>query len=438
LPTSAGTVAGTAAWGIGTITFRLVHTSDWHLGHELNGFSRGFEHDRFLAWLTETLVARNADALLVTGDIFDKQNPASEAQRQLFGFLGRVKRRLPALDIVLIAGNHDSAGRLEAPSAILDDLGVRVIGSPGRGGDGEAAVDRLLCPLTDRDGAVRAWVAAVPFLRPADLPPPPRDSDGGDPLVWGVGEVYRVAIEAARRRLAPGQALILTGHCYMTGGEISEFSERRILGGNQHALPASLFPADVAYVALGHLHKPQSVGGRPHVRYAGSPLPLAVNERGYAHQVVLVSLRSGMPAAIEAIRVPRAVPYWRIPETGDAVSPEEIDALLRTLPAGTDPGPEARPFLDVMVRLERPAPELRQRIEEALALQFVRLVRVKPVYPEAAAATAASGPPLPDLAELQPDQVFRMCYQEKYRRDPPADLLADFHELVDAAHREQG
>lgn len=412
---------------------RLIHTSDWHLGHELNGFSRASEHAAFLAWLEETLAEREADALLVTGDIFDKQNPASEAQRQLFDFLGRVKRRLPRLAVVLIAGNHDSAGRLEAPGPILDPFGVHVIGSARRGADGDRG--HLVLPLADRSGRVRAMIVAVPFLRPADLPAPPADVD--DPLVWGVGEVYRGAIAAARRRLAPGQALILTGHCYMTGGEVSELSERKILGGNQHALPASLFPDDVAYAALGHLHKPQCIGGRPHLRYAGAPLPLAVNERDYPHQVVLVTLAPGAAAATEAIPVPRAVPYWRVPETGPA-GPAAVLAQLRALPADADPGPERRPFLDVIVQLQRPAPGLRQDVEAALAGKFVRLVRLQPLYPDAAGDNGGRRPARPDLARLQPDEVFRMCYYETWRRQPDATMLADFHELVEAAHRAGG
>src|SRR5690606_38813120 len=103
------------------------------------------------------------------------------------------------------------------------------------------------------------------------------------------------------------------GHCYMTGTRLSELSERRILGGNQHALPVDLFPDDVAYVALGHLHLAQRVGA-DHVRYAGSPIPLSFGERHYPHQVLLVDLRGERVAGIEPLRVPRSVDLLRVPE----------------------------------------------------------------------------------------------------------------------------
>lgn len=344
---------------------------------------------------------------------------------------------MPTLDVILIAGNHDSAGRLEAPSPILRELGVHVVGLLGRGPDGALDGDWLLLPIRNRDGDVKAICAAIPILRPTDLLSPPGVADVGDPLIWGVEQVYGEAIDLARRRLGREQALIVTGHCYMTGCELSELSERKILGGHQHALPGSLFPADVAYGALGHLHKPQSVGDRRHVRYAGSPLPLAVNEKDYPHQVVLACFEAGRFVHTEAISVPRSVEYWRVPSAGARV-PSEIVEKLRRLPANTDPSAERRPFLEVVVLLERPAPSLRHDIEQALDGKFVRLVRLQTVYPEERGAVSGAKPALPELAELQPEQVFRMCYHDTYKGEPDAQMLADFHELMDAAHRTDG
>ncbi|MEI7609557.1 MAG: exonuclease subunit SbcD, partial [Rhodospirillaceae bacterium] len=99
---------------------RLLHTADWHLGQTLHGVSREYEHARFLDWLSGELVARAVDLLLVAGDVFDGQNPPVSAQRQLFGFLAGARRLLPDLAVVMIAGNHDSGGRLEAPSPLLE------------------------------------------------------------------------------------------------------------------------------------------------------------------------------------------------------------------------------------------------------------------------------------------------------------------------------
>ena len=169
--------------------------------------------------------------------------------------------------------SHIGDGQLQRPDALLprDEAGV-------------LDVDRLLIPLHDEAGEVGAWLAAVPFLRTADLPPPPPEEPDspddeesarwrGDPLIRGVASVYAEVLEAARARVQPGQALIASGHLYMRGTAISELSERKILGGNQHAIPRAIFPDDWAYVALGHLHLAQAVEASEQVRYCGSPLP---------------------------------------------------------------------------------------------------------------------------------------------------------------------
>ena len=105
---------------------RLFHSADWHLGHSLHGVPRDYEHARFLTWLGEQLEQRRADALIVCGDLFDSANPPASAQAMLYRFVVEAGQRLPGLQMVLIAGNHDSAARLEAPSPILQALKVQV------------------------------------------------------------------------------------------------------------------------------------------------------------------------------------------------------------------------------------------------------------------------------------------------------------------------
>ena len=106
---------------------RLLHTSDWHLGQSLHNFERHYEHQRFLDWLLDTVVSERADALLIAGDIFDNANPSSASQKQLYRFLQRARERVPHLNLIVIAGNHDSPGRLEAPGPLLEAHGTRCL-----------------------------------------------------------------------------------------------------------------------------------------------------------------------------------------------------------------------------------------------------------------------------------------------------------------------
>jgi exonuclease SbcD len=406
---------------------RLLHTSDWHLGHALHGVSREHEHEAFLAWLLDTLATEAIDALLVTGDVFETHNPGAAAQAAWYGFLANAKQRLPGLQIVVVGGNHDSADRLDAPKPLLDRMAIHVVGGLPRREDDDLDLDRLLVPLRDRAGATRAWVAAVPFLRTADL------RLKGDPasadLAAGVRDVYEAVLSAARARRAPGQALIATGHCYMVGTELSELSERRILGGNQHALPADIFPEELAYVALGHLHKAQAVG-RPHVRYAGSPLPLSMAELDYRHQVTIATIDGEGPATLDHLPVPRLVPFERIPRRGSATLTEVLQ-LLRQLPArDTVAREELRPYLEVRVRLEGPEPRLKADVEGALEGKAHRLLTIRtesPAQPEAPGALPVGA----QLAELEPTQVFELMYRNRYAGAPPPDLLQAFHALFD-------
>src|SRR3954471_5759587 len=149
---------------------RVLHTSDWHLGHTLRGeVTREYEHQAFLGWLLETCVREAADALVITGDVFDSATPPASAERMWFDVLAAIRRARPALDIVAIAGNHDSPARLGASSAVLRELGVHVVGGLPRRADGSLDADRILIPVAGG----RGLIAAGPFLRPGDHPPPP-------------------------------------------------------------------------------------------------------------------------------------------------------------------------------------------------------------------------------------------------------------------------
>ncbi|MCB9549492.1 MAG: exonuclease SbcCD subunit D C-terminal domain-containing protein [Myxococcales bacterium] len=402
---------------------RLIHTSDWHLGHTLREQSRAEEHDAFLAWLLDQL--DDADALLIAGDVFDSANPTSGAQRRFFRFLAEARRRRPRLDVVIIGGNHDSAARLDAPRPLLDHAGVRMVGGVPRRPDRSLDLDRLGVPLHGPDGQVAAWVAAVPFLRPSDLP----RVEAGDPLVAGVEAVYRQVLDHLRAQRAPGQALLAMGHCYLADTALSEQSERKILGGNQHALPASLFPDDVAYVALGHLHLAQPVG-RSGVRYSGSPLPLSMAEATYQHQVLQVDLDGPDLVAVTPLLAPRPVEILRLPEGG----PLPVDAVLKRLGALPlrDPGAPhwQRPFLEVAVAVESSQPDLRARIEAALEGRSPRLVSLR-VLRLREDSSLADALPRADLQSLDPEAVFERLWEARNSGPVPDRLRASFHELVD-------
>ena len=403
---------------------RLLHTSDWHLGQTLHNYERGYEHQRFLDWLLDTLVAERVDVLLVAGDVFDNANPSAASQKQLYVFLQQARARLPALQLIVVAGNHDSAGRLEAPGPLLAAHGTHVIGHVLRDDAGQIDLERLLLPLTGSDGQVQAWCLAVPFLRPGDVPKLPA-GDTQDAYLGGIALLYRQLTDLALARRQPGQASLALGHCHMVGGEMSTDSERRIVIGGTEMLPSGIFDASIAYAALGHLHKAQAVGGQEHIRYCGSPIPLSFAEVNYRHQVLCLDIDGETLQSVRVIAVPRAVPLLRVPATPAPIS--EVLAQLAALDVPDAPA-EAQPFLEVRVRLDAPEPGLRTRIETALDGKSVRLAKIE--TSSAARASAPENMTLDQLGQLQPDDIFRRLYQQKYAKEAPPELLSGLAELL--------
>jgi exonuclease SbcD len=359
----------------------------------------------------------------------------------------------------VIPGNHDSAARLSAPADLLRGFGVHVVDAVRRGRDGVVAADELLVPLQDRDGKDVALCVAIPFLRTADLggqvpvPPPnaapgcdllprPGEADAPstgavDPVIAGMRALHEAVFARARARLLPGQALVAMAHGYLVGGALSELSERKVLGGNQHALPVDLFPDDCAYVALGHLHQPQAVAGREHVRYCGSPLPLAMPEARYPHQVAFADLAGGRLQKTWVLTTPRPVGFVRLPPHGElepAAALAAVDALPRRDPAAPE---ELRPFLEIAVRFSAPAPGIVEQLAARLQDKAARLVRIELVGTGVAGALAdaAVGE---TLARLSPEEVFLRRYARDHRGPVPAALLAAFRELHEQVEHEAG
>ena len=427
---------------------RLFHTADWHLGHCLHGVSRQLEHQRFLDWLLLELQSKQADALIVAGDIFDSANPSAAAQTQLYEFLVKARTQLPALNIVLIGGNHDSASRLDAPSSILNALGVTVVGGLVRE-DGAINWDRLLVPLTNATGEIKVWCGAMPFLRTADLPTardggsvasgmePMRPTDQSDePLISGVKALYAQLFGELQAKATQDEALILTGHCYMVNGCVSELSERKILGGNQHALPVELFPEDIAYVALGHLHLAQTVGANEHIRYSGSPIPLSFDESHYLHQVLQVDIKKGQPLETVALKIPRSIELLRIPNSKDFAGLLDVLEQLEQMAFDDDLPLEQRPFVELRIKLEKPEPGLRQQVEEVISKLPVRLLKISTAY-SGSSKSLADVTMEERLEELQPLDVFQRCYQNKFDQKTPENMNTLFNELLENLRAKQ-
>lgn len=411
------------------MSLKIIHTADWHLGQTFFGYDREDEHEAFLNWLSDCLVSNQADVLLIAGDVFDVANPSASAQRRFFRFLKEVNRRDPGLQIIVTAGNHDSAARLEAPVPLLEELNTFVVGLIKRTGTGEVDFESLLIPLYNRKGKREAWCLAVPYLRQGDYPAPEKHPDT---YMAGIGRMYNQLYTYAAGKCESGETLVAMGHLHASGAELSadDRSERILLGGLE-SVTADTFHPGLAYTALGHIHKAQRVGGRDNLRYAGSPLPMSFSETNYHHQIVCVTIENGSATEIKPIPVPLFTSLLRIP--GKPASPDEVIASLATLPVVGMEGYEESsrwPYLEIRVLLTEPDPGFLHRVEEALAGKAVRLTSIVPSYPKRDESDQICALSYNDLHRIAPLDMLRQAFSIKYGGELPEEIESMFNDVM--------
>ena len=411
------------------MSLKIIHTADWHLGQTFFGYDREEEHDAFLNWLVDTLAEQQTDVLLIAGDVFDVANPSASAQRRFFHFLKEANRRNPHLQVIVVAGNHDSAARLESPIPLLEELNTSIVGIIRRTESGEIDFDSLVIPLYNKEKKREGWCLAVPYLRQGDYPAP---EEGHDTYIAGINRMYRQLYDFADARRQPGEALVAMGHLHATGAELSDDdrSERIIMGGLE-SVSSDTFDEGLAYTALGHIHKAQRIGGRENLRYSGSPLPMSFSETNYRHQVVAVTVENGCLSDVESLPVPLFAALHRIPE--QPTSPEEVVEQLAGLPvANQGEGDESArwPYVEVRVLLTEPDPGFRHRVEEALADKAVRLTSIVPSYPKREEADTVRPLSYSDLQRIAPLDMLKHAFTGKYGGELPEDIESLFNDVM--------
>ncbi|MEU7644925.1 exonuclease SbcCD subunit D [Streptomyces huasconensis] len=266
---------------------RLLHTSDWHLGRSFHRVNMLDAQAAFIGHLVSTVRERDVDAVVVSGDVYDRAVPPLAAVELFDDALHRLADL--GVPTVMISGNHDSARRLGVGAGLIDRAGIHLRTDPA------ACAEPVL--LTDRHGDVAFY--GLPYLEPALVKDEFGVARAGHEAVLAAA-MDRVRADLAGR--APGTRSVVLAHAFVSGGQVSD-SERDITVGGVAAVPAAVFEG-VDYAALGHLHGSQTLG--PRVRYSGSPLPYSFSEADHRKSMWLVDL--GPEGQIEAERVDCPVP----------------------------------------------------------------------------------------------------------------------------------
>ncbi len=420
---------------------RILHTSDWHLGNRLMEQARQQEFAVFLDFVLETLTRERVEALLICGDVFDSTTPSDSARELYCDFLSRADAT-GCRHIIITGGNHDSVQMLRAAAPLLRRHHACVIPNLRV----EHAADCLI-PLMDAEGNEAALVAAVPFLRPAEVARRVQADDSAarhNAYADGVADCYNAVAEAVRGWKAAKPAreslpVIAMGHLSLSGATATA-STRPIVIGHVDAVSSGIFDPVFDYVALGHIHKPAShAQGR--IRYCGSPLPMGFDEAAHPHELLLVDIQPG-DCQVTPIPVPRFALY----EEASCADKAEVDALLTRLQQAAE-APcrerEGAPPLPVWLRLtytgsDQSVAELNAFLAtraEACHLACFRCMRPATALLPAGDAEGQH----PSLRDMEPHQLFarRLAEWGEMQGTPPsADDCAQRSALFDIVAHE--
>ena len=397
---------------------RILHTSDWHLGQHFMGKTRQAEHQAFIDWLLRQVREHAVDAVIVAGDLFDTGAPPSYA-RELYNRLVVVLHG-SGTALVLLGGNHDSVATLAESRPLLTCLGTSVIPAV------EADLEQQVLVLPQRDGTPGAIVCAIPFIRPRDVMQSQAGQSAEEKQLTLQEAIHRHYQALYQRACARRDALrlplpiIATGHLTTVGASASE-SVREIYVGALEAFPTSAFPpAD--YIALGHIHRPQQVGGLEHIRYSGSPIPLSFDEAGQQKQVLLVDVDAIGLLGVTPLPVPRFQQLVSV--KGDLTT---LAAAIRDAAAlGTAEQPV---WLEVLVQGDDYLSDLQARIQSITAELPVEVLRIRRERGNAAATLQAAA--RETLDELTPFDVFdKRLQQETLDETLAAQLQARYRDIV--------
>lgn len=262
---------------------KILHTADLHLGRQFNGIPLDEDQAAILDQIAGALIGSNADVLVIAGDVFDRAVPAETAVRQFNAFLLRIATETDAA-VVIIAGNHDSAHRIEAMAIMPDKRRLLIRGA--------VAHEEMPLLVPDSHGVVA--FSGLPFSY--EYAARERFSDEN---ILNPEDVLKAQLAAARRHIPESARWVIVAHAFVAGAMGSE-SERPLarVGGIETVSPEVF--AGAHYVALGHLHRPQAVGVQ-HIRYSGSPLAFGFDEAGATKTMSLVEIDASGAVTIEEI-----------------------------------------------------------------------------------------------------------------------------------------
>ena len=304
---------------------KLIHTADWHLGKNIEGYTRLEEQRQFLKDFIKICEDEQADMIIIAGDIYDNYNPSAMAEQLFYDTLKQLSRNGSCMTVV-ISGNHDNPDRLTASGPLARDHGIVMAGTPnsiitpgiyGQHEITESApgyfhaiinseeVDMLLVPFPSEKRLNEVYL---------------NETDDETQKAASYGEKMSALFSSLKEHFHKDSIHLIASHLFVMDS-IEDGSERSIQLGGSYMVGGDIFPETADYIALGHVHKPQKVPGCPNARYSGSPLPFNIKETSFYKQVISVELRAGSPCVIHELPLPvyKPIEIWHCENIEEAI-----------------------------------------------------------------------------------------------------------------------
>ncbi len=406
---------------------KILHTSDWHLDCRLFDRRRADEHQAFLNWLCQTVIDKEIDVLIVSGDVYDNRTPTLESQQMYNQFLAQLyKDRLSGKSrcrhIIVTAGNHDSATFLEISKQILQFFNITVVAK---------APELVVIPSAENGDPddMPAVIAAVPFLPDVELRKLVDGNNAADRtrhLMDGLRDVYQdIAQQAEKKKQELLQnssfvPIIATGHLFTQresslGG--ANDGERDIYVGTQNMFPAGEFPDAFDYIALGHLHRPQDIDEQKRILYSGSPIPIGFSEANQKKRAVEVQWTADGRRTVTSVEIPNFQKLVQISDKEKSVIEQKVAQLVSDCQQS-----EKNVWLEIIYQGSEAPGMFNQKLDNILANSKVDLLAFKwDSSRETGISRLFKGE---TLRSLDPEDVFqRTLVSQKVPKEERENLL---------------
>ncbi|MCI5629457.1 MAG: exonuclease SbcCD subunit D [Clostridiales bacterium] len=392
---------------------KFIHTSDWHIGKNLEGHSRLEEQEKFCDDFVKIVEENNIDMVIIAGDVYDTSNPPAGAETLFYKTICRLADDGNRC-VLVIAGNHDNPERLSAVSPLAKEQGIIILGYPLSSTTeskykGFEITEAGRGYLKLKIGGEKATIITLPYPSEKRLNDAIRNVDDENELQKNysnkVGDIFRKLEE----NFEEDSINIAVSHLFVSGGDPSD-SERQIQLGGSLVVDKHDLPQKAQYTALGHLHKPQKASERLNVYYSGSPLQYSVKERIYAKGANIVEIHANETPVVEQV-------YFNNYKPIEVFKCDGIEEALKVCEENKD--------RDIWSYFEIKTDEVISQENIKKMKEYLKdIIEIKPII------TSHYEEENIDLKEKSMAQLFNDFYKFKEKCEPRGELMDLFLNIV--------